>query len=340
MRHDHAQGYAQPRLQPVAAIKNIRVLLLALVIPVALAACGDSTALNDKLATDKADDRSLDLSGADQPADLPTGDEAAMAAVGITRIVDATAEVSEALADAVGDLFPDEDNPCPKGGSASSDLSGSLNHPRIRMEFHECVRGDITLDGIATIRCNDLDGTDCKKGEVTLGDGESVLLFRNSAAGRERNILMRGGANVFNDEGAQRVHVVANLQGESRAVTENGPRYSFITEALTVDLHDLADDQTEVWIDGVVGIGGGAAGANCISGRFDTATPAEPLILQDKLIRSGRLQLHSPPPRPGTQRAEVAYAEGGASVMGADGVQRVYTAQQLAGLCSVLPQSS
>ncbi|HUP92660.1 MAG TPA: hypothetical protein VM074_10470 [Solimonas sp.] len=301
-----------------------------------LAGCGDEAAFGSGgiPAQPRAaeDPLVIDLSGTDQPADLPTPLEGAMGVAGVQRIVDAVAAAASELGGAAGDLFPSKDNPCPDGGDASSDLSGSVSNPRIRMEFHGCVRGEVTLDGVATITCKELDGSDCVKADVALGDGDAVLYLRDAAAGRRRIFLLHGFAHVETDEPAQRLTVLADLQGELRAL-EAPTRFSFVTGGFGVDLHKVSEEQTEVRIEGLAGFGGGAEGAHCIRGRFDTQTPADPLILEGQLVRSGRLALHSPPPRPGAQQPEASFVDGGADVLGADGAREFYTEQELAGFC-------
>lgn len=306
-------------------MRRISTLLLCLALVACSAGFGDGD-----LPPAKADDRSLDLSGTDQPATLETVEDAAKAAAALTGIVDATAEVADVIGDAVGDLFPSEDNPCPDGGSASSDLGGSLNHPRIRMEFHDCVRGEYTLDGIATIRCDDLSGSECRAGQATLGEAPTVLLLRDAT----RQVLMRGNAQVNSDKGAGRIAVLATLEGELRSLRAEGPRWSFATQNLSVDLQDTGE-QTEMRISGIAGAGGGADGASCMSGRIDSETPDEPLILKDRALSGGRLRLHSPPPRPGAQQAEAVYDETGATFTAADGGSESLTREDLAQRCSV-----
>lgn len=319
-----ARRDAEPSMRMSPRVATIAGALSAVLV---VAGCGSSTAPLEELHA-KAD-HTLDLTGSGQPADLATHDSAARAAVAVTAIVAAAAEVLGELANAVGDLVPTEDHPCPDGGSASGDISGSFNHPRVHMSFHNCVRGEHTLDGVADVRCDELDGSRCVRGDVTIGEGGAVLYFRDPA----RVILTRGLASISSDQAAQSLHADTSLEGELRALSDE-PGWSFVTGPLAVDLHKSADDTTEVRIEGIAGVGGRAAAANCLSGRFDTETPADPLVLQAQVIRSGGLRLHSPPPRPGSQQAEAVYADGGASVRGADGGQLLYSPQALAEFCT------
>lgn len=292
----------------------------------AVAACGNSTgpdSAQGKLAAD------LDLAGADQPANLATHEDAAKAAVALVNVVNAMVLVFGELGDAVGDLVPDEDNPCPGGGSADGDLGGSFNHPRVRMHFYQCVRGDYTLDGAATIVCDDFDGSRCHRGQATVGEDGALLFF----ASPQQHVLLRGSADIAADEAARSLHAVTQLEGELRSATGPG-RYGFVTHALALDLQQISDEVTEARIDGVAAIGGsGAAAANCISGRYDSETPAEPLHVESGAIRAGQLLFHSPPPRPGVQQAGALYLSDGAEMRGADNGQRQYSAEELADFC-------
>ncbi len=300
------------------------------------AAFGGGGANPAVLPPEKTEDRGIDATGTDQPADLASPEHAAMAAQGMRRIVDNTALVSRELAHALGDLFPSKNNPCPDGGDASSDLSGSFNHPRVRMDFFQCVRGSTTLDGTATVRCEDFNGSDCSQGDVTIGDGDTVLYFRSDTPAHPRLVLMRGSASASIGDSSH-LHVVADLQAELRSLPDEAVRYSFATHALTVDVQDSGDGSSQVTMDGVAGFGGDTQGAHCITGSLDTETPADPLVLQDDVIQSGRLRFSSPPPRPGTQQGEVTYSAGGLTAQGADGTQASYPAAALEQFCTLEP---
>jgi len=292
----------------------------------ALAACAQSTApesLQGKAETGP------DFSGSEQPADVSTPENAAKAAAAVVGVVGAAVEMFGELGDAVGDLVPSEDNPCPDGGSASGELSGSFNHPRVRMSFQRCVRGANTLDGAAEVVCDDFDGSRCHRGQVTVGNGEQLLYFRNAA----RVVLVRGSAYIVADEDARSLQADTSLQGEFRSLDEI-PLHSFVTESLDVGIREVADQVAEVRLDGVSGFGGDSAGSRCISGRFDTETFADALRVEAGAIRSGQLRMHSPPPRPGAQQAQMTWAEGDGSAQGADGSTQSYSAAELERYCA------
>jgi hypothetical protein len=75
--------------------------------------------------------------------------------------------------------------------------------------------------------------------------------------------------------------------------------------------------------------------AGCIVGRYDTETPAEPLLRRAGQIRSGTLRHHSPAPRPGAQQAQTVHLEEALDAEGADGSRQIYTAAELATYCSL-----
>lgn len=293
------------------------------------AACVSGCGQSDGLSIETKADRTLDLSGSEAPADITTPENAAKAAVATIRVVVAASTVIGELGDAVGDLFPEEDNPCPGGGSASSDLGGSFSSPRLDMRFADCVRGEAVLDGFASITCDDFDGSSCSRGRATLGEGGDVLHFQNA----DGVILMRGQSQIVVDESARRLQATASFQGERRSWMED-QRYSFITENLNLDIQEVADDRAEVRINGVVGVGGDTATARCLSGRFDNETAEQPLILEGAGIQSGLLRVHSPPPRPGTQQGTALFEETGATAQGANGAEQFYTAEELALFCA------
>jgi hypothetical protein len=281
-----------------------------------------------------ADEPTPDLAGTDPPADLRSAGQAARATVGVTAVVEAMAQVIGELGDAVGDLFPDEDHPCPDGGSASSDLGGSLNHPKLRMEFRACVRGAHTLDGIAVIRCDDYDSRGCHRGQATLGENGAVLYYRHDADGAARVVLLAGIAEIALDQDAGWLYARTWLQGEQRNPA-SGARYSFVTDAFAVDIRQTGEDVQEIRLEGVAGIGGGAEAAACITGRFDTETPAEPLLRSAGRMLSGTLRHHSPAPRPGEQQAQTVHLDEGLDAQGADGSRQIYTADELATYCTL-----
>jgi hypothetical protein len=312
---------------------------MAGLLAVTLAACDGEPmfGIGDKESPpppDPAADRSIDLAGADQPADLATTDAAARASVATTRSVRAVAILFDELGGAVGDLFPSEDHPCPDGGSASGDLSGSISHPRLRMQFDHCVRSDYTLDGVATIICDDFDGSSCRAGRATLGDGGDVLFFESRKGTFPHRSVTRGEAMLTSDPDAQALHVTATLDGELRSLSHDR-RFGFTLQGLVVDVHKTGDGVAEVRLDGVSGIGAASADMNCAAGRVDTQTPQEPLVVDHDVLRSGRLRHSSPPPRPGTQQADAAYLDDGADVTAADGSEQVYSAAQLAQMCAL-----
>lgn len=274
-------------------------------------------------------DRTIDLTGTDQPADLTTHEDAAKATVALVSIVTAAAQVVGELGRAAGDLFPDEDNPCPGGGSASSSVGGSFNNPRLRMTFSQCVRGDFTLDGRATITCDDLDDSGCPSGSLYVGDGETVLHFQRP----EGVVLMVGNTVINTNQDAGQLHAVADLKGEIRSIDEVRG-YSFLTQALDLDIRRAADDQVDVRITGVAATGGGADDVNCSAGRFDNETPTEPLRIDENVIRSGFLLLHSPPPRPGAQQAQSRFVDGGMEAQGANGETQFYAPADWVPFCS------
>jgi hypothetical protein len=80
---------------------------------------------------------------------------------------------------------------------------------------------------------------------------------------------------------------------------------------------------------------GGAEAAACITGRFDTETPAEPLLRSAGRMLSGTLRHHSPAPRPGEQQAQTVHLDEGLDAQGADGSRQIYTADELATYCTL-----
>lgn len=308
---------------------------MTLALSALLCACGDGPAFGGgDLEPRAAEERSIDTSGHDQPAALDTAEQAAMATAGMVRLVESTAGLSSELGHAAGDLFPTADNPCPEGGSASSDVSGSLNRPRIRMQFQDCRRPAGRLDGVATITCQELDGSECTRADVEIGEGDTPLLFEPQASAPPSLLLMRGWAAVESDQPAGRLRVVADLTGELRS--RDGPaRWAFVTSQLEVDLQELPDGGREARLAGVAGFGGGAQAARCVHGRFDSQTPAEPLVVRDRAVQAGRLRMHSPPPRPGAHQAEAVFSAQGVQVQGADGSSAFYDPAALAAFCTL-----
>lgn len=274
-------------------------------------------------------DRTLDLTGTEQAVDLATHENSAKATVALVSVVTTAAQIIGEVGGAAGDLFPNENNPCPGGGSASSDIGGSFAHPRLHMSFSNCVRGDFILDGQATITCDDLNGSSCPNGSIYVGEGDAVLHFQRP----EGVVLMVGNANISADEATQHLHALADLRGEIRSLDETRS-YSFLTESLDLDIQRVAEGRAEVRVAGVAATGGGAAAVNCTAGRFDSETPLEPLVIDADIMRSGFLRLHSPPPRPGTQQAESTYADGSINAKGANGEQRLYSPEDLAKFCA------
>ena len=310
--------------------------LLGLVLAGTLSACGDVPYLGGGTAPPSKTNDPLNLDGTNLDAPMRTPEEAARAAVAVTRVVDLTAEVSDSVGDALGDLFPEEDNPCPGGGSASSDLSGSLSRPRITMSFGDCVRGGVQLNGIAQVTCEDFDGSRCAAGELRYGSGDSasVLYHRRGALDGGQVIVLRGIATVIHNEAAGVLDVSATLDGET-FIDGSGARYSFVTENLRVNLQDMPDGTQQMRLEGVSAIGGiNPGGANCLTGRWDTET-LEPLTLEERSIRAGSLRLHSPPPRPGARQGLVLFDADGADITSGDGETRRYTPAQLDGYCKV-----
>ncbi len=304
----------------------MKARIILVVLALAATSCVESDPLT---ATAGKAERTLDLTGTDQAADLSTAENSAKATVALVNTVTTAALIIGELGSAAGDLFPNENNPCPGGGSASSSVGGSFNHPRLHMTFSSCVRGDFTLDGQASITCDDLNGSSCPSGSIYVGEGNAVLHFMRP----EGIVLMVGNADISADEASQHLHAIADLKGEIRSADETRS-YSFVTEALDLDIQRVSEGRAEVRISGVAAMGGGAEQVNCITGRFDSETPADPLIIDADILRSGFLRLHSPPPRPGMQQAESTYLDGSLDVKGANGEQRRYTPEALAEFCA------
>ena len=310
--------------------------LLCLVLAGTLSACEDLPYLGGGAAPSSKTNDPLNLDGTSLAAAMRTPEDVARAAVAVTRMVELTAEVSGSVGDALGDLFPEEDNPCPDGGSASRDLSGSLNRPQITMSFADCMRGEVWLNGIAQVTCEDFDGSDCQAGEVRYGSGDpaSTLHYRRGTLGSGQVIVLRGTATVIRDEATGVLDVVATLDGET-FIDASGARYSFVTENLQVNLQDMPDGTQQVQLEGVSAIGGiNPEGANCLTGRWDTETLG-PLTLEDRSIRVGSLQLHSPAPRPGARQGMALFDADGADITGGNGETRRYTPAELGGYCKV-----
>ena len=211
-------------------------------------ACVESDPLT---VTKSKADRVVDLTGTDQPASLTTHEDAAKATVALISIVSTAAVVIGEVGGAAGDLFPSEDNPCPGGGSASSSIGGSFNHPRLHMTFSNCVRGDFTLDGQSSITCDDLNGSSCPSGSIYIGEGSEVLHFQRP----EGVVIMVGNSNISTDQSARSLHAISDLQGEIRSMDETRA-YSFVTQSLRLDIQETADNKAEVKIDGVAAAGG------------------------------------------------------------------------------------
>lgn len=278
----------------------------------------------------------LNLDGTNLPAPMRTPENVARAAVAVTRVVDLTAEVSDSVGDALKDLFPEEDNPCPGGGRASREVSGSLSRPRITMSFGECLRGEVQLSGMVQLTCEDFDGSNCTRGELRYGDGDpaSVLQHRRGAFGSGQVIVLRGIATVTRDDNARVLDVAATLNGET-FVDAAGARYSFVTENLRVNLQDLPDGTQQMRLEGVTAIGGiNPDAADCLTGRFDVET-LDALGVAERRIRAGALRLHSPPPRPAAQQGAALFDTEAADMTGANGETRRFTPAELDGYCKV-----
>lgn len=265
-----------------------------------------------------------------QEADLADTDTVARLGAGLTGLVRDLGNSFGELGDAVGDLVPEEDNPCPGGGSASGDLGGSINHPKVRMQFYECVRasGEM-LHGNATVVCDDFSGGRCRRGEATLGQDGVEFIFRNV----NRSLQVQGVAQLVFDESARRLAAVLDLQGGFQ--TPQGlDLHRFRTQSLGVDLREVAEDSIEVLIEGQALFEGDVASADCAAGAVDAETLA-PLLLVAQRWQQGELRLHAPPPRPGAQQALLRYvANGDMEVTDANGTQANIPAETHQGYCA------
>ena len=278
----------------------------------------------------------LNLAGTELAAPMRTPEHAARATVAVTRVVDLTAEVSDSVGDALKDLFPEEDNPCPGGGSASRDVTGSLNRPRITMSFGDCLRGEVQLNGIVQVACEDFDGSRCAAGELHYGDGDpaSVLYYQRGPFGTGQVIVLRGIATFISNENARVLDVTASLDGET-FIDASGARYSFVTQNLRVNLQDMSDGSQQMRFEGITAIGGiNPDEAKCVTGRFDVETLAA-LGVTDRRVRAGALRLHSPPPRPGVRQGTALFDTDGADLSGDTGETRGFTPGELDGYCKV-----
>lgn len=319
--YTEAMGSVHDKYLRVAAVAGL----------VFLASCGDEAAFGMGGARNEGEP-APDFSGTDQPADLTTPELAARTGIGLVRSVEATALALGEIGDAVGDLFPEEDNPCPDGGSASSDLGGSVSRPELTMYFDQCVRGDSTLHGTAEIRCDDFDGDSCDGGRATLGEGDTDFLFLHVPANVAAfQVRLAGTADLALDQGDNQVSAVSRLRGEIR-YADTEARYAFIAEGLEINLREASETQTEIRLSGVSALGG-ASSQNCATGRFDTETLDTPLLYEDGRVIAGRLRFHSPPPRPGAQQAVVNFLPHEIQAQGSDGSQQIFTEGEFSAFC-------